>query len=141
MSREIKFRAWDKVNKKMRSSEELFNLDCSNELPFLPLAKGLYDEDENGYSADFEVMQYTGLRDKNGRDIYEGDILKRTLLPSVRLSSISIVKWIPAKACLSSADMDGRNVTFISDYINSNYELEVIGNIYENPELLKGGAK
>lgn len=56
--REIKFRAWDKKNKKMISHEKLFSIDCSNEFPFLPLPKNMYSE-----NLDVEIMQYTGMHD------------------------------------------------------------------------------
>ena len=48
-----------------------------------------------------------------------------------------IVKFIPIHACFSAVDIDNGNITFINDYINSKYSLEVIGNIHDNPELLK----
>lgn len=91
------------------------------------------------YEVDPEtVCQYTGLTDKNGKKIYEGDILKRILLPTKRIENVFRVKFVPVKSCFSAIDLNGSDVTFISDYINSNYEIEVIGNIFDNPELLKG---
>ncbi len=82
------------------------------------------------------IGQYTGLSDKNGKKIFEGDVLKRTLKPTMRISSIFKIVYVQLKSCFSAIDIDGRSVTFISDYINCNYEIEVIGNIFENPELL-----
>ena len=83
------------------------------------------------------VGQYTGLTDKNGKKIFEGDILKRKHKELVNHSQKMTVNYIPYKACFSAVDIGGGNVTFISDYINNKYELEVIGNIHENKELLK----
>ena len=87
------------------------------------------------------VCQYTGLTDKNGRKIFEGDILKRVLLPTKRIENNFRIAFVPVKSCFSAIDLDGSNVTFISDYINSSYEIEVIGNIFDNPELLEGGVE
>ena len=89
------------------------------------------------YEVDPEtVCQYTGLTDKNGRKIFEGDILKRVLLPTKRIENNFRIAFVPVKSCFSAIDLDGSNVTFISDYINSSYEIEVIGNIFDNPELI-----
>lgn len=74
------------------------------------------------------LMQYTGLRDKNGKDIYEGDVVisfgKETEM------TISEMRMIvdDAMNCY---------VPLRDQYLNSNGDLEVIGNIYENPELLR----
>lgn len=83
------------------------------------------------------VGQYTGLTDNNGKKIFEGDILKRKHKELVNHSQKMTVNYIPYKACFSVVDIGGGNVTFISDYINNKYELEVIGNIHDNPELLE----
>lgn len=108
--REIKFRAWDKKEKKM-----------------------YYDVLHN-ISFDGVVMQYTGLKDKNRKEIYEGDILK---LDS--WSGLQIVEFIEGAFCLVN---QGKQTGFTSDihYIHHAGipQAAVIGNIYENPELLKG---
>lgn len=83
------------------------------------------------------VGQYTGLTDKNGKKIFEGDILKRKHKELLNHSQKMTVNYIPYEACFSAVDIGGGNVTFISDYINNKYELEIIGNIHDNPELLK----
>lgn len=71
-----------------------------------------------------ELMQYTGLHDKNGKEIYEGDILKITYKLSGK-TIISSVRWANAKF----------KPTRLSEH--NQYEIEIIGNIYQNPELLK----
>ena len=89
------------------------------------------------YEVDLETAcQYTGLTDKNGRKIFEGDILKRVLLPTKRIENNFRIAFVPVKSCFSAIDLDGSNVTFISDYINSSYKIEVIGNVFDNPELI-----
>ena len=85
------------------------------------------------------VGQYTGLTDKNGKKIFEGDIVQRRN-KELLLNNIFDFKivFIPVKACFTAVDISGGNVTFISDYINNKYDIEVIGNIHDNPELLDG---
>lgn len=91
------------------------------------------------FEVDIEsICQYTGFTDKNGRKIFDGDIVKRILLPTKRIENYFRVSFVSLKSCFSAIDLNGTNVTFISDYINRNYEIEVIGNIFDNPELLKG---
>lgn len=116
MTREIKFRAWDKKQKKTR---EICMLETNNKVLENEFQAQYYFEGEYTYSRDIELMQYTGLLDKNGKEIYEGDILK----------------------------MDGGTprVVFFGDGMFqlegwvriSTWKDEIIGNIYENPELLK----
>ena len=83
------------------------------------------------------ISQYTGLTDNNGTKIFEGDILERKHKELLNHSQKAVVKFIPVKACFLAVDIDGENVEFISTYINDEYSLEVIGNIYDNPELLE----
>lgn len=85
------------------------------------------------------ICQCTGLTDKNGKLIWENDICRRILFPTKRIKTIFRIAYVPYKCCLSAIDLDGSNVTFLSDYINNQYEVEVIGNIFDNPELLGVG--
>ncbi|ASU12185.1 hypothetical protein BKQ19_05245 [Lacticaseibacillus paracasei] len=123
--REIKFRAWDKENKKMAQVSRI---------DFGPGGiKYLVD--------DSVLLEYTGLHDKSGREIYEGDILKVTSEDGE--SYVATVKWfgdegypafdlagIPAAWCYES--------NALATIFESGVETcEVIGNIFENPELLE----
>lgn len=83
------------------------------------------------------ICQCTGLKDKNGKLIWENDICIRILLPTKRIKTNFKIDYVPYKCCLSAIDLDGENVTFLSDYINNQYEVEVIGNIFDNKELLE----
>jgi hypothetical protein len=109
MSREIKFRAWDIKYKRMIDDLHITASDASINT-FLNLA-------------DYTMMQYTGLKDKNGTEIYESDIV-------TEFGEIKIVEW--------TAEGLGWQFRAISKMKPMNYSsyIEVIGNIYENKELL-----
>ena len=113
MNRDIKFRAWDEVSEKMLNWNEFLDTNMKNTF-IAPESTGLI------------LMQYTGLHDKNGKEIYEGDIVKYE-------------------------NMTGKIMFFNGSFILSdleeteewelgviNEDIEVIGNIYDNPELLGG---
>jgi len=75
------------------------------------------------------VGQFTGLKDKNGKEIYEGDILA---YPDKRKKTRVVVRWVGVAYCEEYGTYAGFVIP--EDYIN----MVVIGNIYENPELLEG---
>lgn len=124
MNREIKFRAWDKEEKKMF-------YDVQNAYDSEPVWYGGFGEFLGDQS--YEVMQYTGLKDKNGKEIYEGDIVKAII--SGGTTKVEYVNDLAGfNPWANSIVYAGRQ-----SFINPSEEIEVIGNIYSNPELLKEG--
>lgn len=146
MNREIKFRAWDIKNKRM--IRDVWHLPLS-------VLTGTDDSEPEELMGDdgqrtnyYELMQYTGLKDKNGKEIYEGDILKvDDLIEEGRfIFSNLVVKYEPAHFYahhekgnnLENFKYYGFDNSHIdSDGINVDRTVEIIGNIYENSDLLK----
>lgn len=116
---DIKFRAWLKESKQMIQVYDIsWNKEAIN-------TEGVWR-----YFNEFELMQYTGLKDKNGKEIYEGDIISR----ENTYENNCVVKW----------DDESCGFTLNYIYFDESYNMnefwddfEVIGNIYENKDLLK----
>ncbi len=121
MTREIKFRAWDKQIKKM--VDYGFSVDFEDGT--------LYDDNQSAMS-DCILMQFTGLHDKNGKEIYEGDILKYSL-------RVGKVVWENEVYCgfvIEILTQEGRAYPMKGKIERILGEVKIIGNIYSNPELL-----
>ena len=127
--RKIKFRAWLKEERKMVNVETLFigiNRLCFGN-----------SKTEDLFFRDFEeveLMQYTGLKDKNGKEIYEGDIVL------VKLGGTStwyktVVKF--KEGAFIASLIDGEDYIYIFNRGFDSNDFEIIGNIYKNKNLLE----
>lgn len=123
--REIKFRAWDKDNK------EMFE-------PVIPFGDSVYKtvvidiKEDRSYLAKIknaEIMQFTGLKDKNDKEIYEGDVVKCKM--HNKTYENYVISWCSEDASFEALNVDKSN--FIDATIWC--KCEIIGNIHENPEL------
>lgn len=153
MNRKIKFRAWDEGNEIMHFDFQFFTSgDDGNDWICFSSDKEPRDTKtvQHGiafinpyFRQQFKIMQSTGLLDKNGKEIYEGDIIK---LAKGTIRSIFAVpggfafecldgdvgKYGKIQCCPFEPMGDEQNIGYIRT------QTEVIGNIYENPELLVG---
>jgi len=137
MSREIKFRAWDKPD------EMSFPDGCMS-----------YFDVKNFISGDYDfLMQYTGLKDKNGTEIYEGDIVRRYGFNEIFIVMNGAYKLEEYTKhdnqqwhfgyYLKGYQGVCKSIEDINWLIGDDYNfyrkdlLEIIGNIHENPELVK----
>ena len=115
MNRKIKFRVYDHVFKKM-VEPDFVNKE----------GIGVYT-DSNGVTATSrELMQFTGLIDKNGKEIYEGDIVRVMNLKNTKEAQREVITMNPFDMLLA-----------LAFYLKNGEPYEVIGNKFENPELLE----
>lgn len=128
----LNFIAWDRAN------EEMLNVDVID--LFLEEIKVL-ENDGTVFAMKFrniELMQSTGLKDKNDKEIFEGDIVK----PVSFARWIGCVKYLPDQAAFiideHNNDYLRESSVFLSQFSDG---LRVLGNVYENPELLEEISK
>jgi len=130
MNREIKFRAWHKVKNIMvyDNEDDTYGYwdGCRNS------NVGMVNEILNSkYYEEYEFMQFTGLHDKNGKEIYEGDIVKITGSKEIDIGKV-IYEYNGFIVDVMNMDRFYGRVHLLEKFT------EVIGNIYEDSELLGG---
>lgn len=129
-----KFRAWDKQRQKMFANDELI---IWNGNVYLDESKGLPCRNLKGWSIDDKyLMQSTGLRDKNGKEIFEGDIVQfedcYTETDFLYVNT-GIVEWSQGSFTITNRDS-----VEMGDLLDGEFlDVTIIGNVYENPELLE----
>ena len=124
--KDIKFRAWDSLANKMYNWSELLNQNLKN-IFTIP--------EQCGYS----LMQYTGLKAKNGIEIYEGDIVKFRFKED-REEFPDLIGYIEYQSTFAAFRIMSNQGSFKIDITEIKF-IEVIGNIYDNKNLLEEGEK
>lgn len=138
MSRQIKFRVWDKA-KRVFIPDDVYGITATDFGAFGVMLKdwGDYRQGEYFYENSQTLIQYTGLKDKHGKEIYESDIVRLPLYGN------TIIVWnenicafqYAYHAIGKGTGIGGRMTNTLYDHDSPKYE--VIGNIYENENLLK----
>lgn len=143
MNDRFKFRIWDKKQNQYREGGRHIAdtcIDCLSGKVLFGEGIEIYGEED---ISDVVLEQYTGLKDKNGRLIYEGDIVKETSFDEDSCTGREFVET--SVVCFGGGDYPCsftlKDKRFYKGYALLNYgvnrlEIEVIGNIHENPELL-----
>lgn len=131
MNNRFKFRVWDKL------AERMIYPHNDNQQHFIIDLNGRFHNLQNGSGGDdYVIQQYTGLNDKNGNPIFEGDIVQYNQNSSYDNMDF-IAKWSDDKLGFIFQSNSGEQLVNQTPHLNRFKHLEVVGNIFENPELLK----
>lgn len=133
-----RFRAWNKATKEMYGADDIIAINFEEKeicVQTIYFEQGLPDSRDLDYYDfdDIVLMQSTGMRDKNDREIFEGDILKVTNLSSW----LEVVSFNSNKSMFVSKETKRKiEETPLYDLFNTDiFEVEIIGNIHTNPKL------
>ncbi|UUY76977.1 YopX family protein [Staphylococcus haemolyticus] len=128
----IKFRAWDKEEKKMHKVKTIEFSRRGARIIHLAEVNSNGKGDHKRWHSSVELMQSTGLKDKNGVEIYEGDIVRYNRGVSCSVEKFPYVVKNSAEGFVFEYGLIQHSLFKKIEYVT------VIGNIYENPELLEG---
>jgi uncharacterized phage protein (TIGR01671 family) len=149
--REIKFRAWNKDRREwVENTGNPYVFPFNGKVAMTCAGSHTGHISDTDYSEYYELSQYTGLKDKNGKEIYEGDICKRKLDKENRFrhseewADFWLIEWLDTTCGFTTTYLgglvDGRlnQIKLRQNSFSQRFNEmdEVIGNIYENPELL-----
>ena len=138
--REIKFRAWDKEEERIRDWKNLLAIGYGpNKIMDSEIDDSIFND------TDLELMQFTGLKDRNGKEIFEGDILSnKTNYAPYKCVMVWSDELGSCGCCYDHCDSVGfvgkilPGTSYNYSTLASEYDkMEIIGNIYETPELLR----
>lgn len=124
MSKELKFKAWHTVEKRWATHDEL--------LSGVPVSATVREKVLTVGGNDWELVPYTGLKDCKGADVYEGYIMKR-----LDWDDVYVVKSDNEQSGFYLHDTSNKEDDHMSMLMLKEFDLEVIGNIYEHPHLLE----
>ena len=140
--RELKFRFWNTIARRFQPSKR-YAIDGNGNLLGYDFDLAQYDDDPVPFAQTCIIpQQYTGLKDKNGKEIFEGDLIKLTEIDEDSCfgredTEVVEVKWLEDIAQFRAIFKSGRRTElhFVVQ-LPTVVSCEIIGNIYENPELL-----
>lgn len=127
--KEIKFRAWNRVHQFMMEWDDFLDYEA-DQMAIVGNDYRIFNDDE------FELLQYTGFKDRNGKEVYEGDICK------IYFDVDNVEDWVYQSLTKNERETGMKIFQVESPLFNNQTEftadvIEVIGNIYENYELLE----
>ena len=151
--RTIKFRAWDKFGHQMINHIKWVQFDHNSNFILirseydLNVKNGENSDEYERYANHVDLMQFTGFLDKNGKEVYEGDIIKTQVEDDMNWGDDDEKRIFTDDAVTSVIEWNDEASGYflpsslvVDDYLPSltdeSLYFEVIGNIYENPELL-----